>query len=263
MAFAFKGKKERNYKMVIAVCNQKGGVGKTATAQAIANGASKLGLITLAIDADPQRNLSFSMGGNPADAGIYELIFEHATPGQTIQHTGQGDILVSKKSLVLADTILTGDDRLTALKNALKPIKKKYDVIVIDCPPTLSTLLLNALIAADKVVIPLTADGFSLQGLYDLVETINDAQKINKALQIGGVVLTRDIPRTVLSRDVTKVLQGTCDELGIPFYNTRIPEGIAVREAQLARASLFDYAPKSKPAKAYMELLDEILKGGL
>ena len=249
--------------MVIAVCNQKGGVGKTATAQAIATGALRRGKKVLSVDLDPQGNLSFSMGGNPADAGIYELMFEHATPGQTIQHTnGQGDLLVSKNELALADTNLTGDDRTLALQKAIKPIKKKYDVIVIDCPPTLSTLLLNALMAADSVVIPLTADMFALQGLYALSQTIRGAQRLNKGLQIGGVVLTRYSARTTLTRDITKIIKTKCEELSIPLYDTRIPEGIAVREAQVARKSIFDYAGKSKPAKAYSELVDEILKGG-
>lgn len=249
--------------MVIAVCNQKGGVGKTATAQAIATGALRQGKKILSVDLDPQGNLSFSMDGNPADSGIYELMFEHATPGQTIQHTnGQGDLLVSKNELALADTNLTGDDRTLALQKAIKPIKKKYDVIVIDCPPTLSTLLLNALMAADKVVIPLTADMFALQGLYALSQTIRGAQRLNKGLQIGGVVLTRYSARTTLTRDITEIIKIKCEELSIPLYNTRIPEGIAVREAQVARKSIFDYAAKSKPAKAYSELVDEIFKGG-
>ena len=245
--------------MIIAVANQKGGVGKTATAHAIATGATSLGKKSLAVDLDAQGNLSFCMGGNSADAGIYELLTKQATPGQTIQKTKQGDILVASSRLTLADTEFSGDDRLYALRNVLKPLRKKYDVITIDCPPALNVLSANALVAADKVIIPLTADTFALQGLYQLVATIRDAQKVNPALVIGGVVLTRYSARTIITRDITKVLEETCERLDVPLYKTTIPEGVAIREAQTLRESIFDYAPKSRPVKAYAELVNEIL----
>ena len=244
--------------MIIAVCNQKGGQGKTTTAQAIATGAAQIGRKSLAIDFDPQGNLTFSMGGNGADVGAYELRTGKTTPGQTIQRTRQGDLIAASSSLALADTTFTGEARINALKTALKPIKKKYDVITIDCPPTLNTLLINALTAADMVIIPLTADIYALQGLYQLKQSIEAAQKLNPGLQIGGVVFTRHSTRTILSRDLTDVISDKCRELDIPVYKTVIREGVAVREAQTQRESLFTYAPKSKPAKDYMQLIKEI-----
>lgn len=244
--------------MIIAVCNQKGGVGKTATAQAIATGASKIGRRSLAIDLDAQGNLSFSMGGNSADMGVFELIKGTAKPGQTIQRTQQGDIITASGSLALADTTFTGKERTTALKDAIKPIKSKYDVITIDCPPALNTLLVNALTAADVVIIPLTADMYALQGLYQLKQTITAAQNINKELKIGGVVFTRHNTRTILARDLTDVITDKCRELEIPVYKTVIREGVAIREAQTQRQSIFDYAPNSKPAIDYMQLIKEI-----
>lgn len=244
--------------MIIAVCNQKGGQGKTTTAQAIATGAAQIGRKSLAVDFDPQGNLSFSMGGNGADVGAYELITGQTTAGQTIQHTRQGDIITASSSLALADTTFTGDTRINALKNALKPIKSKYDVITIDCPPTLNTLLINALTAADTVIIPLTADIYALQGLYQLKQSIEAAQKINPGLQIGGVVFTRHSTRTILSRDLTDVISDKCRKLDISVYKTIIREGIAIREAQTQRESIFTYAPKSNPAKDYMQLIEEI-----
>ena len=244
--------------MIIAVCNQKGGVGKTATAQAIATGAAKLGRKSLAIDLDPQSNLTFSMGGNGADAGAYELMTGRATPGQLIQKTQQGDILAASVSLALADSTFTGKDRSTALAKAIKPIKGKYDVITIDCPPALNILLVNALMAADKVIIPITADMYALQGLYQLKQSIAAAQKVNTGLVIGGAVFTRHSTRTVLARDLTDVITDKCRELEIPIYKTTIREGVAIREAQTQRESIFDYAPRSNPAKDYMQLIAEI-----
>lgn len=244
--------------MIFAVTNQKGGTGKTTTAQAIATGATHRGRKALAIDLDPQGNLTFSMGGNAGDAGAYELITGKATPGQIIQHTRQGDIIPASSTLATADTLLAGDSRLYSLQAAIKPVKGKYDVIVIDCPPVMGTLLLNALIAADRVIIPLTADMYALQGLYQLADTIRTAQAANTGLQIGGVLFTRHSGRTILARDLSDIIRDKCRELDIPTYRATIREGVAIREAQSQRESIFDYAPKSKPAKDYAQLLDEM-----
>ena len=241
--------------MIIAIANQKGGVAKTATAQAIATGAAMIGRRSLAIDADPQSNLSYSMGGNSADMGLYELMTGAATPGQIIQHTEQGDLITASSSLALP---FTGKDPGKLLAKALQPIKKKYDVITIDCPPALNILLANALITADVVIIPLTADMYALQGLYQLKQSIQDAQKVNPGLKIGGVVFTRHNTRTILARDLTDVITDKCRELDIPVYKTTIREGVAIREAQTQRQSIFDYAPRSNPAKDYKQLIKEI-----
>ena len=244
--------------MIIAVCNQKGGVGKTATAQAIATGAAKIGRRSLAIDLDPQSNLTFSMGGNSADAGIYELMTGAAAPAQIIQKTKQGDILTASSGLALADHTFTGESRSTYLAAALRPIKKKYDVITIDCPPALNILLVNALMAADTVIIPITADIYALQGLYQLKSSIEAAQKSNTGLVIGGAVFVKHNTRTVLARDLTDVITDKCRALDIPVYKTTIREGVAIREAQTQRESIFDYAPRSNAAKDYMQLIAEI-----
>lgn len=244
--------------MIIAVANQKGGCGKTTTAQAIATGATHLGLKSLAIDFDAQCNLSFSMGGNSGDIGIYELITGQCKPGQAIQHTAQGDIITSNIKMALSDTDFKGDARLYALKLAIEPIKKKYDIITIDCAPTLNTLLLNALMAADKVIIPLTADMFALSGLYQLAESIKNAQKLCIELEFAGVLFTKHNTRTVLSRELTDVIKDKCKEMNIPVLKTTISESVAVREAQTQREALIEYAPKSKPAIEYMALLKEL-----
>lgn len=245
--------------MIFAIANQKGGQGKSTTAQAIATGAAKIGRKTLAIDLDPQANLTFSMGGNAGDVGAYDLITGNMKPGQVIQKTRQGDLIASSIALAGADSTFTGDARINALAAAIKPIRNKYDVIVIDCPPSLNTLLLNALAAADTVIVPLTADMYSLQGLYMLTQTIREAQqRNNKTLKIGGVLFVRHNTRTILARDLTDVITDKCRELDIPIYKTTIREGVAIREAQTMRESIFDYAPKSNVAKDYMNLIKEL-----
>jgi len=242
--------------MIIAVSNQKGGQGKTTTAQALATGATMKGRKVLAVDLDPQSNLTFSMDG-AADQGVCEILTGKATAEQVIQTTPQGDLLAANKDLATADFDIIGnrETRLFALARALNPIKDRYDHIIIDCPPALNILLINALMAADKVIIPLTADMYSLQGLYQLVQTIRDVQQDNK---IGGVLFVKHNRRTILSRDLTDVIEDKCAELKIPVYKTTIREGIAVREAQTCRQSLFEYAPRSNPTKDYTQLLEEI-----
>ena len=245
--------------MIITVSNQKGGTGKSTTAAAIATGAAYKGKKTLVIDLDPQSNLSFIMGANPLDVGAYELMTQNATPAQLIQHTSQGDVIAGSLLLAAADTILKGDARIYALKTAIKPLKSRYDVIVIDTPPTLGTLLINALTASDKVIIPLQADVLSLQGLYQLTQTIRKAQsEYNKGLELAGILFTRHNGRTIISREIMETMKSKSAELNVPILNSTIRDGVAVREAQTLRQSLFEYAPKSKPAQDYFKLLAEI-----
>lgn len=245
--------------MIITVSNQKGGTGKSTTAAAIATGAAYKGKKTLVIDLDPQSNLSFIMGANPLDVGSYELITQKSTPAQLIQHTSQGDVIAGSLNLAGADTTLKGDARVYALKTAIKPLKSRYDVIVIDTPPTLGTLLINALAAADKVIIPLQADILSLQGLYQLTQTIRKAQsEYNKGLEIAGILFTRHSSRTLIAREIIETMEQKAAELNVPILKSTIRDGVAVREAQTLRQSLFEYAPKSNPAQDYLELLAEI-----
>lgn len=243
--------------MIIAVANQKGGQGKTTTAQAIANGAAYKGRRSLAIDFDPQRNLTFSFAGNSAGRGAYELLT--GTPaGEVIQRTPQGDIITASTSLALADTQLIGKQRATALRDGLKPIRAKYDVIAIDCPPSLNVLLINALNAADVVIIPMTADAYSLQGLYSLKESIAAAQKTNRKLKIGGVLFTMRGRRTIQDQDLTELITETCEKLNIPVFDTIIRNGVRIREAQTLQQSIFDYAPKTNVARDYLAFLEEL-----
>ena len=245
---------------IISVANQKGGTAKTSTAHALVTGAAYKGKRSLAIDFDPQGNLSFIMGADANRAGAYELMKQQAKAAQIVQYTSQGDIIPASLNLAAADTEFSGKPgRDFFLQAALEPLQDDYDVVVIDTPPTLGTLLVNALTASDEVIIPMNADILSLQGLYQLAETINQVKSFcNKGLKVTGILLTRYSGRTVLARDIKETIEAKCAELEIPLLNTVIRDGVAVREAQTTQESLFAYAPNSNPAKDYLQLFDEI-----
>ena len=245
---------------IISVANQKGGTAKTSTAHALATGAAYKGKRSLAIDFDPQGNLSFTMGADASRAGAYELMKQQAKAAQIVQYTSQGDIIPASLNLAAADIEFSGKPgRDFFLQAALEPLQDAYDVVVIDTPPTLGTLLVNALTASDEVIIPMNADILSLQGLYQLAETIDQVKSFcNKGLKVTGILLTRYSGRTVLARDIKETIEAKCAELGIPVLNTVIRDGVAVREAQTTQESLFAYAPNSNPAKDYLQLFDEI-----
>ena len=219
---------------IIAACIQRGGAGKTSTAWAIATGAALRGKKALAIDFDPQGSLSYIMGANPARP--------------TIQTTGAGDILPASRELVdLTDEHL--------LERIITPLKGRYDVIVIDSPPTMGTAQKAALRAANEVIIPLQPDSLCLQGLYLIREAI---EEVNPDIKVLGAFFAKYRGRTALARDMGQAIRRACGELKIPFIDSPVRDGVALQEAQLMHEPIFTYNPKSNPAKDYKALLDAI-----
>ena len=249
-------KKKRPRPPIITAAAIKGGTGKTTTAAALAQAAADAGLKVLAIDLDPQMNLSFTLQADPNQPGTYELLHD-ADPAQVIQTTPQGiDTIAASPDLASETTYPASAKRL---QTALMQIKKKYDFIIIDTPPTMGELTFNALQASTGLLIPLEADGYSLQGMYQITDIAHQIQNSNPDLTIKGIILTRYDARPKITRHMKSVIEEAAAETGTPFLMTIRP-AIAVREAQAMQQSLYKYAPKCNPAQDYKELLNKLLE---
>ena len=242
---------------ILTVAVIKGGTGKTTTAAALAQAAAAAGKKVLAVDLDPQANLSLFIGADQNSPGSYQLL--HGTdPAQLIQSTAQGiDAIAASPDLATERTTPASAKRL---QTALKPLKNVYDLIIIDTPPQMGELLYNALQAATGLIIPLESDNSSLQGLYQIADIAHQMQRSNPALQITGVILTRYDSRPKLNRYLQEAIAERGQEIGAPFL-IGIRPGIAIREAQAMQQSLFDYAPRCKPAQDYKKLYEMIREG--
>lgn len=242
---------------IIALAVVKGGTGKTTTAAALAQAAAADGKRVLAIDLDPQANLTFTLAADPHRPGAYQLL--HGEPAaKVIQRTAQGlDVIAATPDLATERTAPASAKRL---QSALDPIKKGYDLIVIDTPPTMGEMTYNALQAATGLLVPLESDPNSLQGLYQIIDIAQQIQHSNPGLEICGVVLTRFDSRAKINRYMQEVIEEHGQETGAPFL-MGIRPGVAIREAQAMQQSLFDYAPRSNPAQDYKKLYEMIMEG--
>lgn len=249
-------------KEIITVINQKGGVGKSTTAQNIGAGIKQLHKKrVLFIDLDAQGNLSYSLGANPNSLSAIDVLLGNCEIKEAIQETPQGDLIRSNTDLSNIETYLKNTGKEYKLKEALETVLSDYDYIIIDTPPSLGLLSVNALTASTGVIIPSQADIFSLQGIGQLAKTIEAVKKYcNPTLFIKGIVLTRYSARSVLSRDIAEMLETTAKQLQTKLYKTTIREGIAIKESQINVMSIFEYAPKSNPAIDYKHLIREVLK---
>lgn len=247
---------------IISVANQKGGVGKTTTAWALVTGLKERGYKVLAVDIDPQSNLSYVMQADEQRNALYEVLKSKIKAQEAVQKTKQGDIIPSTLMLAGADMEFTNVGREYILKNALKALEPMYDYIIIDTPPTLGILTINALTASGGVVIPMGADIFSLQGLSQLYDTVNRVKEFcNPELNIIGILITRYNNRTILSRDLFDVIKRQTAQINAPLFKTVIREGISIKEAQTRQKSLYEDNPDSNAIHDYSNFVNEYLKG--
>lgn len=244
----------------ITITNQKGGVGKTTTAHVLSTGLSQAGYKVLAIDTDPQTNFTYTAGISPGDAEIdlYRLFTGADSTLQAIKTVNAGfDIIPGSADFTGADTDFSGAD---ILKGIIEPVKKNYDFIIIDTPPTLGLLTMNALTVSDRVIVPMSADIYSLQGLSQLQELIDYVQgKHNPALQLDGLLLTKYNPRAIINRDLQRDLQGIAAQLHTKVYKSTIREAVAIKEMQFLQGNLFTDYPRANVTKDYKAFINEFL----
>lgn len=244
------------------IANQKGGIGKTTTATALAGILNK-SYKTLFIDADPQANSTSTYQAVIEDqATLYDVMVDadKIPLAEAIQHMENGDIVASDPLLAKAEKMLDGDvEGLYRLKDAIDDADD-YDYIVIDTAPSMNVVLYNCLIAADEVIIPVTADAYSLQGLRQLYDTIKAVQKRQNAnLKIAGLLLVKYAGRSNLEKKVRDDLTGIAEEMGTKLFETRIRECVKTKEAQSKKKLLIDYAPKCNTMLDYSAFVEELL----
>lgn len=247
---------------IISIANQKGGVGKTTTSINIAAILAKKGKKVLLIDTDPQGNATSGVGVNKEQQfSVYDVLVGEIEFEKTLQDTNVKNLKVCPSNINLAGAeveLVSMMSREHRLKEGLENIKDKFDYIIIDCPPSLGLITLNAFTASDSVLIPVQCEYYALEGLGQLLNTINLVRKhLNKNLQVEGAVLTMYDVRTNLSNQVVKEVKKYFEN---KVYKTVIPRNVKLSEAPSYGMPITVYDPKSKGAKCYDKLVREILK---
>ncbi len=248
---------------IIALVNQKGGVGKTTTVLNLGAYLAELGKYVLVIDSDPQGNATSGLGVIPAqlNSGLYEVLSGRANSAEVIQDTPIQNLRVfpSTPSLAAANVeLVSAEKREERLREALLEIRNDYDYILIDCPPSLGILTVNSLVAADSVLIPVQSEYYALEGLGQLLETINLVQKnLNPGLRVLGAVITMHDRRTKLSAQVQKEMNRHFPN---KIFDSVIPRNVRLSEAPSHGLTIRQYDPWSKGARAYRQLAEEVMR---
>ena len=249
--------------MIVAIANQKGGVGKTTTAINLASGLALRGKSTLLIDLDPQANSTLSfIERTSLTRSVYDAIAESDCPmGDVIKPAANQEnlwVAPSRISMAKLEARLVGElDSHFRLKDRIEPLRDRFECVVIDCPPTLGLLTVNALVAATHLLIPIQSSYFALEGTDDLLETIERVRsRANTTLQILGVLITMHDRRTSLGRDIQKQIQKV---FGSKVFRTVISKNVRLEESPAYKESIFSFAPDSRGAADYYSLCEEVM----
>ena len=268
----------------ITITNQKGGVGKTTTALALASGLAHKGYRVLGIDLDPQENLSYSTGASDNENNIYALLtgkIEFRPPLKKEMVTLKKEVDPLKKSeiphlkkgkqgfymisgslnLANADREFNDTGREYILKEAIAPLENEFDYCIIDTPPSLSILTVNALTASSGVIVPMKTDFYSLQGLEQLYKLVQKVKKYsNPNLCIEGLLLTKYKPRAIINRQIKEQLETIAERMGTKVFNSTIREAIAIQEALFLQTDIFTDIPKAKVTEDYKSFVEEFIR---
>ena len=247
---------------VIALTNQKGGVGRTTTSGALAAGlASFYGRKVLAIDLDPQGNLGFSLGLDIEDGyTIHDVLKGTVSMKDAIQSVNGCDIVTSHILLSSAELDFAGANRELLLKSALDSVLNDYDYIIIETPPALNILTVNAYAVADHLIIPMAPEILSLLGLTQLKETVDSVrQSVNPHLNVLGILLTKYNRRTLLAKEVSELAENIATQMDTCVFDAKIRPSVSAAEAPAHGESIFEYSPRSNPAADYREFITEVL----
>lgn len=251
---------------ILAVVNQKGGVGKTTTVLTLAAGLTRLGYRVLVVDLDSQMNLTWQVTGKTdfEATSADMLITEDSKISRALVKTPQGDIIPSSRRLAGVDSYLNKIKALHPeqnLKNSLKAFERRYDFVLIDTAPSLNLLTINALTSSDSCVITAECDVSCMQGIGQVLKTIQSCKAFNPGLSIAGILLCKYRGRTILCRDMTKSMRELAGRAGTKVFKTTIRESNLIRESQALRKSIFDYKPRSTVAQDYKAWIEELLGG--
>lgn len=248
---------------IIAVTNQKGGVGKTTTCAGLCGGLAKLGNKVLAVDLDPQGNLSFSLGVEVEDNfTIYDVMKGNCDIADAVIKGEICDVVPSNILLSGLELEMTGVGREYVLREQLGYIKKNYDYIILDTPPALSVLTINAYTASDELVIPMLCEVLSLQGIAQLRQTIFAVKRYyNKQLIVRGILLNKYNPHYTLTKEVEELAQMIAEQLDTTIFKSKISASVTIAEAPAHGESIITYSPKSRSAMEYMAFVKELISG--
>ena len=245
---------------IIAIANQKGGVGKTTTCVNLCAALTTLGKNVLLVDCDPQGNASSGMGVSKSHRpNTYDMVINGADAADCVVHTEYGDVIPASKELAASSVeLINTQEREFVLKKAVSPLYSEYDYILLDCPPSLELLTVNALVAADSVLIPMQCEYYALEGIADLMTSIRMCSKrLNKRLKIEGIVLTMYDARANLTVQVANELR---KYMGDKVYETVVPRSIRLSEAPSHGIPGVVYERTNRGSRAYMALAEEFIK---